>query len=151
MPILGDEEVGKLRTAPLRRIPSGFPSPAEDSAEPPLDLHTLLVQRPAATFFLEMKGDAMRESGLYPGDILVVDRALDPIYGCIVIAPVSGELVARHWCPEPYGVLLLPASDQFAPIYLSEHERADFRVWGVVTYAIHQINMPPRYPPADVL
>jgi DNA polymerase V len=146
---LGDAEIDRLAAAPvgsvrrIHRIPSGFPSPAEDSAEPALDIRTLLVKRPEATFFLRMRGEAMCESGIYPGDVLVVDRSLEPVYGDVVVAAAGGELLARHYCPETHGVVLLPSSDAWAPIWVPESRpgsSADYRVWGVVTFAIHPVH-----------
>lgn len=139
-----DDEMAEIAAydsvAPLSRLQaktSGFPSPAEDHAEATLDLHTLLVKRPAATFFLEMAGDAMRDAGVFSGDILVVDRSLTPTPGAVVVAVVEGSLLTRRYEPTPYGVLYLTADHPAVrPIRIAGVMTCE--VWGVVTYAIHR-------------
>ena len=74
---------------------AGFPSPAEQYLEPPLDLNKLLVKRPAATYFVRVQGDSMEGKGIYDGDLLVVDRSLDPRDGDVVIAAVDGEFTVK--------------------------------------------------------
>ena len=76
---------------------TGFPSPAEDSTDVPLDLHALVVRRPAATFFLRMSGDAMRGEGIHDGDVLVVDRSLTPVPGTVIVSVVDGTLLVRRY------------------------------------------------------
>lgn len=155
MPVLDGDSIAELaRHGQVRRIPTGFPSPAEDGAEASLDLHTLLVKRPASTFFVSMVGDAMIEAGIYGGDILVVDRSLTPVYTTVVVAAVDGEMVVRHWCPDRGEIVLLPAHPDFSAIRVAAG--GNCRVWGVVTYAIHAIGRgaPPRHyppPPADAI
>ncbi len=127
----------------VNRAPTGFPSPAEDMAEVPLDLHTLLVQHPAATFFVEMAGESLIDSGIFAGDILVVDRALHPVYGALVVVALDGELLARHYCPDSEALHLLPAHPDFAPLTI--RNRARCHLWGVVTATIHRLYaLPPR-------
>ena len=72
-------------------VVAGFPSPAEQYLEPPLDLNELLVKRPAATFFVRVEGDSMIGAGIRDKDLLVVDRSLTPANGDIIIASVDGE------------------------------------------------------------
>ena len=74
---------------------AGFPSPAEQYLEPPLDLNKLLVKRPAATYFVRVQGDSMEGKGIYDGNLLVVDRSLDPRDGDVVIAAVDGEFTVK--------------------------------------------------------
>lgn len=90
---MGSEALGASQTTErvAGRATSGFPSPAEEVAEASLDLHALLVRRPAATFFLRMRGDAMRRAGVYEGDLLVVDRSLRPTPGRLVVLATTGE------------------------------------------------------------
>ena len=72
-------------------VHAGFPSPAEDFAVERLDLTTILVTHPQATFIVRLRGDSMREAGIFDGDLLVVNRALKPIHTDVVLAVVDGE------------------------------------------------------------
>ena len=76
-------------------VVAGFPSPAEQYLEPPLDLNELLVKRPAATYFVRVEGDSMSGAGISDGDLLVVDRSLRPANGDINIASVDGEFTVK--------------------------------------------------------
>ena len=76
---------------------AGFPSPAEQYLEPPLDLNELLVKRPAATFFVRVEGDSMINAGIRDKDLLVVDRSLTPANGDIIIASVDGEFTVKTY------------------------------------------------------
>ena len=76
-------------------VVAGFPSPAEQYLEPPLDLNELLVKRPAATFFVKVEGDSMIGAGIHDKDLLVVDRSLTPANGDIIIAAVGGEFTVK--------------------------------------------------------
>ena len=78
-------------------VVAGFPSPAEQYLEPPLDLNELLVKRPAATFFVKVEGDSMVGAGIHDGDLLVVDRSLTPASGDIIIAAVDGEFTVKTY------------------------------------------------------
>jgi DNA polymerase V len=66
----------------LALVAAGFPSPADDHLDRDLDLHELLIQHPASTFYVRLSGDSMQGAGLYDGDILVVDRSLEPRAVC---------------------------------------------------------------------
>jgi DNA polymerase V len=134
------EMVNVTPFARVRRIPTSFPSSAEDIvAEPPLDLNALLALRPAVTFYLEMAGDALLDSGVFAGDVLVVDRSLRPVYGALVVVALDGGLLARHYCPDSAALHLLPAHPEFAPISVPVSQASRWRVWGVVTAVIHQL------------
>ncbi len=87
------------------RIEAGFPSPADDYLEGTLDLNEHLIRRPAATFFLRVSGDSMTGAGIYPGDILIVDRSLPPADGRIVIAVIAGDGIGKEVVPEGMRVL----------------------------------------------
>ena len=76
-------------------VVAGFPSPAEQYQEPPLDLNELLVKRPAATFFVRVQGDSMIGEGIHDGDLLVVDRSLRPASGDVIIACVDGDFTVK--------------------------------------------------------
>ena len=76
-------------------VVAGFPSPAEQCQETPLDLNELLVKRPAATFFVKVQGESMIGAGIRDGDLLVVDRSLRPASGDVIIACVDGDFTVK--------------------------------------------------------
>ena len=146
MRILGNGEIAAAARSGhamlMKRVPTGFPGPAGDRAEASLDLHTLLIRRPATTFFVEMADEALVDSGIFVGDILVVERALHPAYGALVVVALNGELLARHYCPDSEALHLLPAHPDFSPIRV--RHRARCQLLGVVTATIHQLHALPR-------
>ena len=123
---------------PLMATPvaAGFPSPAEQYIESPLDLNELLVHRPAATFFVRAAGDSMTGAGIRPGDILVVDRSLEVRDGSIVIACVDNEFTVKFLRSDGERWYLQPANRKYKPITFSEG--MELRIFGVVTAVIHQ-------------
>lgn len=119
------------------RIAAGFPSSADDAVEGRLDLNQYLIKHPAATFFVRVAGDSMLNAGIQPGDILVVDRALEPVDGRIVIAAVDGELTVKRLRRRDGQVHLVAENDGYAPLPITE--AMDFRIWGVVTGVIRTL------------
>lgn len=111
-------------------VSAGFPSPAEDHADRRLDINDYLVRNPVSTFFFKVKGDSMQDADIVDGDILVVDRSIEPAHGHIVVAFVNGErLVKRlHRCRG--NVALLAANPAYPPLEL--HDGNALEVWGVV-------------------
>ena len=118
-------------------VSAGFPSPAEDELEEKLDLNQMLIKHPSATFFLRVSGRSMINAGVHDGDILVVDRSLEPSHGKIVIASLNGELTVKRLWIEGKRVRLLAENDAYPPIDITEE--LDFRIWGIVTNAIHPL------------
>ena len=116
---------------------AGFPSPAEQYLEPPLDLNELLVKRPAATYFVRVEGDSMVGAGIRDGDLLVVDRALEPADGSVIIACVDGEFTVKTLRRGRNGVRLEAANPAFPTIRFSGE--MELRVFGVVTAVIHRL------------
>lgn len=121
----------------IARISAGFPSPAEDYIDKKLDLNEYLIQHPAATFFVRVEGNSMVDAGIHSGDILVVDRALEPADGKIIIAAVNGELVVKRIRQTGERLYLVPENPEFRPIEVNPE--MDFEVWGVVSYVIHRV------------
>ena len=117
-------------------VQAGFPSPAEDYLDKTLDLNELLISHPAATFFVRVAGDSMKNAGIFSGDTLVVDRSLQPSDNRIVVAILNGEFTVKRLKIHPDGISLLPENPAY-PI-LEVKEGCDFQVWGVVTYVIHK-------------
>lgn len=119
------------------RVAAGFPSPADDYIEAWLDLNALLISDKPATFFLRVKGDSMIEEGIRPGDLLVVDKGMEPQSGDIVIAVIDNELTVKELEISATGrIRLLPANRELQPIEL--HDGQQLLVWGVVTATVHQ-------------
>ena len=116
-------------------VPAGFPSPADDYYEGGLDLNECLIEHPAATFFVRARGDSMIDAGIHSGDLLIVDRALEPSDNRIVIAALNGELTVKRICVRGRKTFLVPENDLYEPIEITED--IDFQIWGVVTYVVH--------------
>ena len=121
----------------LEAVSAGFPSPADDYMEDRLDLNDHLVRNPAATFFVRVTGDSMVDAGIHSGDILVVDRSLNPKDDNIVIAVIDGELTVKRLRTQKTKVYLLPENQNYKPIEITSE--MNFEVWGVVTNVIHNL------------
>lgn len=119
------------------KVAAGFPSPADDYVEKTLDLNELLVQKPAATFFVRAQGESMLDAGIHPNDILVVDRSLEPVPGKIVICALNGELTVKRLTRQA-GQWLLAAENPTYPDLVVQEE-IDLVIWGVVTAVIHAL------------
>ena len=117
-------------------IAAGFPSPAEEYLDLALDLNKELVKHPAATFYARVKGDSMVEAGIKDGDLLVIDKALEPKEGCIAVCFIDGEFTVKRLAVRDEGVYLMPANAEFKPIRITEEN--EFLVWGIVAYVIHK-------------
>lgn len=118
-------------------VSAGFPSPADDYIEDRLDLNELLVDNKAATFFLRVKGDSMIHAGIHHGDIIVVDRSLQPVHRAIVVAVVDGELTVKRLIIFGEVTELHAENPKYAPIRLQEGQ--ELTIWGVVTSSVHQV------------
>jgi len=119
------------------RVPAGFPSPADDYIDQRLDLNDHLIDHPAATFFVRVTGDSMTGASIHDGDLLVVDRALEPVDGRIVIAAINGELTVKRLSLREGVAWLLPENPAYTPLPITEG--LDCVVWGVVTRVIHSV------------
>ena len=118
------------------RCCAGFPSPAEQYQETPLDLNELLVKRPAATFFVKVQGESMIGEGIHDGDLLVVDRSLRPASGDVIIACVDGDFTVKTYRRDKDGVRLEPANSAYPVIRLRPGQELDY--FGKVTACIHR-------------
>ena len=107
----------------------------EDSIEKKLDLNQFLIKHPSATFFVRVEGDSMKGAGIYDKDLLIVDRALSPKSGQIVVAVLNGEFTVKRVKIKSDKAFLIPENPNFPPMEVTKD--VDFQVWGVVTYAIH--------------
>lgn len=121
----------------LESVSAGFPSPADDYLEGRLDLNEHLIRNPSATFFVRVTGESMLDAGIYSGDILVVDRSLEPKDGNIVIAVIDGELTVKRMQKAKNKIYLLPENYAYEPIEITSEMH--FEIWGVVSTVIHSV------------
>jgi DNA polymerase V len=118
----------------LQRVPAGFPSPADDYAETALDLNTYLVRNKTATFFFRVIGDSMTGAHIHDGDLLVVDRSIEPRHGHIVLAVINSEYTVKRLHNLNGEIELRAENPAYPPIRFREHD--ELQVWGVVTGAV---------------
>ena len=112
-------------------VVAGFPSPAEQYTENPLDLNEYMVRNAPATFYVRVAGSSMNGAGIFDGDILVVDKSLPAVNGDIVIASVDGEFTVKYLKKRGSFVALEPANPDFNPIVFTHG--MELVVWGVAT------------------
>ena len=115
-------------------IQAGFPSPAQDYIAESIDLNNEIVKHPAATFYGHVSGDSMIDEGIEDGDLLVIDRSLEPENGDLAVCCVDGEFTLKRIKIEPDRVWLIPSNETFDPIMVTPEN--EFTIWGVVTYTI---------------
>ena len=101
-----------------------------------LDLNEHLVSNPASTFFVKAKGDSMKDAGITSGDILIVDRSVNPKDKQIVVAMLDGDFTVKRLRRKKGQVFLVAENDSFAPIEITGEQ--ELVIWGIVTYVIHQ-------------
>jgi DNA polymerase V len=118
-------------------VSAGFPSPAEDFIDKKLDLNEYLIRNQPATFLVRVQGNSMENAGILDGDILVVDRSLEPSSGKIVIGVIDGEFTVKRIVKKSGRFFLQPENETFTPIEITPE--MDFKIWGIVTFAIHKL------------
>ena len=154
------EEDKKGTFAPMMEsgVHAGFPSPAQDYINSFIDLNKELVRHPSATFFARVVGDSMVDADVNDGDVLVVDKSIEPKEGDMAVCFIDGEFALKYISfKNPSGVQsvkaskpgvsydilrcqriwLLPANEKYPPIEVTDSN--DFTVWGVVTYVIKKV------------
>lgn len=141
--ILGRANITTATALPLFlcRVPAGFPSPADDHLDGKLDLNDRLITHPTATFFAQAEGHSMVDAGIYDGDLLIVNRALRPRHGCVVVACVDGELTVKRYCVRDGRAHLDAENPEYPNLTLTEDQ--DVTIWGVVTHNVHPHGPPP--------
>lgn len=107
----------------------------KDNIDQALDLNSLLISHPAATFFVRVEGESMEGAGILSGDLLIVDRSLEATHGKIVVAILGGEFTVKRLIKRAGKIFLAAEHAAYAPIEVEAG--TDFQVWGVVTYIIH--------------
>ena len=119
------------------RVAAGFPSPADDYVEVGIDLNEQLIRHPTSTFFLRVSGESMLGAGIHHGDLLVVDRSLDPRPGRVVVAVLDGEFTLKRLVQHQGRLRLEAANPAYPPLEL--HRCGDVQIWGVAIHVIHQL------------
>jgi DNA polymerase V len=118
------------------KVAAGFPSPADDYIEDRLSLDQHLIQHKDSTFFVRAKGNSMVGAGIFDGDLLVVDKSLNPVSGDIVIAVVDGDLTVKRLIKRGNEIFLKPENHRFKEIEFKDGQ--ELQVWGVVTSTVKQ-------------
>ena len=127
-------------TLPLANecIAAGFPSPAEDYIDIGIDLNEQLIQHPASTFFVRVSGHSMIGAGVYDGDLLIVDRSLNPRPNDIVVAILDGCFTLKRFTKHLDKLRLEAENPNYPAIDLDCY--GEVQIWGVATYSIHSLN-----------
>ena len=122
----------------LQKVGAGFPSPATDYVEEDIDLNVHLIKNIPSTFLIRVQGKSMNDSGIHDGDLLVVDRSLNPKNFSTVIANVNEELVVKTFVKEKEQTFLTSGSKKIKD-KINLTENPEIVIWGVVTYVIHAL------------
>lgn len=117
-------------------VRAGFPSPADDHAEPGLNLNELL-ENPAATFCAWAEGDSMIDLGILDGDLMIIDRSLEARHDDVVVADLNGSFTVKRLVQKASGNFLMPANPDYPPIPITPGD--EIRIWGVVVRVIHDL------------
>jgi repressor LexA len=118
----------------LGTVEAGFPSPAEEELADTLSLDDLLIKNPQATFLLKVSGDSMSGAGILPGDMVIIDRSLEPKNGDVVIAEVDDNWTMKYFQKNGDDVVLVPANPRYSPI----RAKKELKVAGIVTAIIRK-------------
>ncbi len=123
----------------IHKVGAGFPSPATDYIEDDVDLNNYLIKNSPATFIIRVQGKSMNSVGIYDGDLLIVDRSINPKNLSTVIANVNDELVVKTILKEKGETFLTSGSKKTSDrIPLAKDQ--EIIIWGVVTYVIHKVH-----------
>jgi len=118
-------------------ISAGPPFPADTTIDQSIDLNEFLIRNLTATFFVMVEGKSMVNAGIHPGDILIVDKSIDPLPNNIVIAVVDGEFLVKRLITECGVKYLVPDNPDFGRIELRKDSQVE--LWGVVTWVVHKL------------
>lgn len=115
-------------------IKAGFPSPAQDFMDAAIDLNKELVKHPASTFYGRVRGDSMIDAGVCDGDVLIIDKSLEPHDGDMAVCFIDGEFTIKYIRMEKDAIRLVPANEKYETITVTKDN--EFLIWGIVTYSI---------------
>ena len=115
---------------------TGFGAAADDFMEKGIDLNEQLIRNKPATFFMRVRSNSMQDAGIFNGDVVIVDRSINPVSGKVVIAVLNGDMIIRRLEKLKNNVRLISESNKLSPIEI-DPSCEEFSIWGVVTYVIH--------------
>lgn len=118
-------------------VSAGFPSPAEDYLDGMLDLNKHLIKHPASTFFARVDGESMKNASINDGDLLVIDKSIEPYDGCIAVCYIDGDFTLKRVDLTDGKIVLMPENEAYKPIVVKPDD--EFAVWGVVRYVIKKV------------
>jgi len=121
----------------LHKVGAGFPSPATDYIEDDIDLNSHLITNAPATFIIRVQGKSMINVGIYDGDLLIVDKSLNPKNFSTVIANINEELVVKTLVKSKSNNYLTSGSKNTSD-RINLTDNPEIIIWGVVTYVIHK-------------
>ena len=122
----------------LNKVGAGFPSPVTDCVEDDIDLNTHLIKNAPSTFLIKVQGKSMNSIGIHDGDLLVVDRSLNPKNFSTIIANVNEELVVKTFVKEKNQSFLTSGSKKLKD-KINLTENSEVFIWGIATYVIHAL------------
>ena len=118
-------------------ISAGFPSPADDFLDLSIDLNKEFIKNPSSTFYGRVKGDSMIDAGLNNGDLLIIDKSLEPINNKIAVCFIDGEFTVKRIQIEKECIWLVAENKNYKPIKVTKDN--DFIIWGIVTTVIKSV------------
>jgi len=119
-------------------VSAGYPSPLSEQAKELVDINSHLIRNEIATYIFRVKGNAMIDAGIFDGDVLIVDRSLEPKQNDIVLATLNNQFIVKRLYQQAGLVKLISENPINPPIVIKEKD--DFAIWGVVTNSIHKLS-----------
>ena len=119
------------------KISAGFPSPADDFKELRISIDQEVVRNEEATFYARVSGESMQGAGLDDGDLLVIDRSIEPKNGKIAVCCIDGEFTVKRLKVVEDGVFLIPENPKYQSIKITEEN--ELIIWGIVTYVVKKV------------
>lgn len=115
-------------------ISAGFPSPALDFVDISIDLNKHLIDHPSATYYGRVQGESMKNAGINDGDLIIIDKSIEPSNGKIAVCYLDGEFTLKRIKIDSTGLWLMPENEAYSPIQITEDN--NLTIWGIVTYVI---------------
>ena len=132
-----NQEIQKKLHLSENSVSAGFPSPADDFKELRISIDQEVVRNEEATFYARVSGDSMQGAGLDDGDLLVIDRSMEPQNNKIAVCFIEGAFTVKRLKVETDCIYLMPENKKYSPIKISEEN--ELKIWGIVTYVIKKV------------